>query len=173
MANRNRKPRTSRAPSVVVPFPVHQILDYFAGLYLVQVGSHLRGRAATVCYVAGAVIIVAAAFSGRPLGGGRISRPAHRLIDVAIIVGLAAAPFVFHLTGEVANVLRLEGMAVVLIVIVKFTKYVRPQPGATSKAVADTAVGTARLLKAKGPRAAGRAVGRRLAPKSPPPDDPS
>ena len=158
---------------MVVPFPAHQILDYLAGLYLIQVGSHLRGRAATVCYVAGAVMIVAAVFSGRPLGGGPISRPFHRLVDVAIIVGLAAAPFVFGLTGDVANVLRLEGVAVVLIVIVRFTKYVRPQPGATSRAVADTAVGTARLLKAKGPRAAGRMVGRRLAPKNRPPGDPT
>src|SRR5258707_10680136 len=133
MANRNRKPRTSRAPSVVVPFPVHQILDYFAGLYLVQVGSHLRGRAATVCYVAGAVIIVAAAFSGRPLGGGRISRPAHRLIDVAIIVGLAAAPFVFHLTGEVANALSVGGVAVRRVASGGVTKYGRPNPGATPK----------------------------------------
>jgi hypothetical protein len=174
MANRNRKVRTGRdGPTVVVPFPVHQILDYLAGLYLLQVGSHLPGRAATVCYGAGAVVIVAAVFSGRPLGGGRLSRPAHRLVDVAILVGVAAAPFVFGLTGDVANVLRLEGVAVVLIVIVKYTNYVRPVPGATSRAVADTAVGTARLLKAKGPRAAGRMVGRRLAPKDRPPGDPS
>jgi hypothetical protein len=174
MANRNRKPGAARrGPTVVVPFPVHQILDYLAGLYLLQVGSHLRGRAATVCYVAGAVILVAAVFSGRPLGGGPISRPLHRVVDVVIILGVAAAPFVFDLTGNASDVLRFEGVAVLLIVIVRFTNYVRPQPGATSRAVADTAVGTARLLKAKGPRAAGRMVGRRLAPKNRPPGDPS
>ena len=60
---------------MVVPFLVHQVLDYLAGLYLLQAGSKLHGRAATVCYIAGAVVLLAATLSGRPLGGGPISAP--------------------------------------------------------------------------------------------------
>jgi hypothetical protein len=159
--NRNLVPGLERR-GVVVPFPIHQVLDYLAGLYLLQVGSHLRGRAATVCYALAAVIILAAVFSGRPLGGGPLSRPAHRLVDMALIAGVAAAPFVFDLAGNVSNVVRFEGLAVLLILIVKFTSYVRPERGAT-----------ARALKEQGPRIAGQIVGRRLASKRPPPDGPA
>jgi hypothetical protein len=163
MPNRNRNlgPGLERR-GVVVPFPIHQVLDYLAGLYLVQVGSHLGGREATVCYVTGAVIILAAVFSGRPLGGGPLPRMAHRLVDMALIAGVAAAPFVFNLTSNTSNVVRFEGLAVVLSVIVKFTNYVRPQRGAT-----------ARALKEQGPRIAGQIVGRRLSSKRPPPDGPA
>jgi hypothetical protein len=108
------------------------------------------------------VIILAAVFSGRPLGGGPLSRPAHRLVDMALVAGVAAAPFVFDLAGNVSNVVRFEGLAVLLILIVKFTSYVRPERGAT-----------ARALKEQGPRIAGQIVGRRLASKRPPPDGPA
>lgn len=143
---------------VVVPYAVHQLLDYLAGLYLLQAGSHLRGRAATVSYVAGAVFLVAAMFSGRPLGGGRLSRSAHRFVDIALIAAVAVAPFVFGLSGTASNVVRFEGLAVLLILVMKFTNYVRPERGATVRA-----------LKEQGPRMAGQIVGRRLSGKRRPP----
>ena len=160
MPRRNRTPGPAfERRGVVIPFPIHQVIDYFAGLYLLQIGSKLRGRAAAVCYGAGAVILVAAVFSGRPLGGGRLSRPAHRLVDLAVIAGVAVAPFVFDLAGVVSNVVRFEGLAVLLILVVKFTTYVRPERGATTRA-----------LKEQGPRIAGQIVGRRLGSKRRPPD---
>src|SRR5439155_20919721 len=102
------------ARSVVVPFIAHQLLDYLFGLYLIQAGAKTHGRAATVSYAAGAVILLAATLSGRPLGGGPISRPLHRVVDVACVAGLAAAPFVFGLTGDSTDVIRFEGPAILL-----------------------------------------------------------
>ncbi|MDQ1518105.1 MAG: hypothetical protein QOE80_3935 [Actinomycetota bacterium] len=157
MANRNRPGPAFERRGVVVPFLVHQLLDYLAGLYLLQVGSHLRGRPATVSYGAGAVFLLAAMFSGKPLGGGRLSRRAHRLVDMALIAGVAAAPFVFGLAGTASNVVRFEGLAVLLILVVKYTSYVRVPPGTTTRA-----------LKEQGPRLAGQILGRRMSKRRPP-----
>src|SRR2546421_362285 len=136
MPNRNRNlgPGFERR-GVVVPFPIHQVLDYLAGLYLLQVGSHLRGRVATVCYGLGAVIILAAVFSGRPLGGGPLSRTAHRLVDIALIAGVAAAPFLFDLSGDVSNVVRFEGLAVVLFLLVAVAPLRRAVAFGTSRVI--------------------------------------
>jgi hypothetical protein len=147
---------------VAVPFLVHQVLDYLAGLYLLQAGSKLDGRAATVCYVAGAVVLLATTLSGRPLGGGPISRPLHRVVDVVIVAGLVAAPFVFGLTGEPGATVRLEGLAIALGALVWFTKYARPAPRNYRE--------TGRAIKEHGPRMAGQMIGRRMAGKRRPPD---
>src|SRR2546428_11714065 len=104
-----------RARSVVVPFPVHQVLDYLGGLYLLDAGAHLSGRAATVCYAAGAVVLLAATLSGRPLGVGRLARPCHRVADIAFIAWLPAAPFVFVLTGDAPALIHLDWVAAALV----------------------------------------------------------
>jgi len=144
---------------VVVPFIAHQILDYLFGLYLIQAGAKTHGRAATVSYAAGAVMLLAATLSGRPLGGGPISRPLHRVVDMAMVVGLAVAPFLFGLTGHTADALRFEGPAVALAAVVWVTNYARPRPrGETSRAI-----------RQQGPRMAGQLLGRRMAGKRRPP----
>ena len=148
------------ARSVVVPFIAHQLLDYLFGLYLIQAGAKTHGRAATVSYAAGAVILLAATLSGRPLGGGPISRPLHRVVDLAMVVGLAAAPFLFGLTGNTADALRFEGPAVALAAVVWFTNYARPRPRGE----------TTRAIRQQGPRVAGQLLGRRMAAKRRPPD---
>ena len=153
-----------RRRSLVIPFLLHQVLDYLAALYLLQAGTKLEGRAATVCYVAGAVTLLAATLSGRPLGSGPLTRPLHRLVDVGLIAGLVAAPFVFRLTGEAGAVLRLEGLAVALGAVVWFTNYARPRPRGQGSAAE-----TARAIKEHGPRAAGQMIGRRLGAKRQPP----
>jgi hypothetical protein len=147
---------------VVVPFLVHQVLDYLAGLYLIQAGSKASGRGATVCYIAGAVVLLAATLSGRPLGGGPISRPAHRVVDIVIILGLAATPFVFGLTDQGPTTVRLEGVAIILGALMWFTKYARPAPRNYRE--------TGRAIKQHGPRVAGQMIGRRMAGKRRPPD---
>lgn len=136
------------------------------GLYLLQVGSHLRGRPETVSYVAGAAILVVAVFSGRPLGGGPVPRPLHRLVDIAVVAGLATAPFLFGLSGEVSAVLRLESVAAAWAAVVWLTNYA-PRPPRRP------AGSTARVLREQGPRLAGQLVGRHLGAKRRPPDPPS
>ena len=151
--------RQGRRP-IVLPFLSHQVLEYLAGLYLLQVGAQVGGRAATACYVAGALMLLSATFSGRPLGGGRLPRPAHRFIDITLIAAIGAAPFVLQFTSQTSATVRMEGLAVAWIAVTRFTNY-HPQPGTTREIV--------RGLKDNGPRLAGRAVGRRLAAKRRPP----
>ena len=148
------------ARSVVVPFIAHQLLDYLVGLYLIQTGAKSHGRTATVCFVAGAVVILAATLSGRPLGGGPLSRPAHRIVDIVLVAGLAAAPFVFGLTDNGPDVARFEMAAVALGAIVWFTNYARPRPRGER----------ARAIRQQGPRVAGQLLGRKMASKRRPPD---
>jgi len=149
------------ARSLVIPFIGHQILDYLAGLYLIQIGSKASGRAAAVFYGAGAVMLLIATLSGRPLGGGPVSRPVHRVVDGVFVVALAAAPFVFGLTGDAANVVRLDGLAALLAADLWFTNYARPRPRGE----------TARAIRQQGPRVAGQMLGRRMAGRRRPPED--
>jgi hypothetical protein len=147
--------------AVVLPFFSHQVLEYLASLYLLQVGAQVGGRAAAPCYVLGALMLVAAAFSGKPLGGGRLPRSLHRFVDLALIAGVAAAPFLFGFSENTSALVRVVGLAVALTLLMWFTNYGRPQPGQVKE--------IARDFKAVAPRMAGRAVGRRRAAKRRPP----
>src|SRR5581483_1012465 len=142
--------------ATVLPFLSHQVIEYLGALYLLQVGTKVHGRAPAVCYVLGALMLAAAAFSGRPLGGGRrISRKMHRLVDVALVIAVAAAPFVFGFTDQNSALIRLEGLAVAIALLIWFTNYDPPQRGMGRD--------IARGLRAQASRKAGQAVGRRMA----------
>jgi hypothetical protein len=148
--------------TAVLPFFGHQVIEYFASLYVLQVGAQVGGRAAAPCYVLGALMLAAATFSGKPLGGGRLSRSAHRLVDVALIAALAATPYLFGFDNQASALVRLEGMAVALALLAWFTNYGPPQPGQVKD--------MARDFRGVAPRLAGRAVGRRAAAKRRPPN---
>ena len=146
-----------RSPdATVLPFLSHQVIEYIAGVYLLQVGAQAKGgRPATVCYVLGALMLAAAAFSGKPLGGGRlISRAMHRFIDVALIIGVAAAPFVFDFADRKSTTIRMELLAFALAALAWFTNYNPPQPGMGRD--------IARGLRDQASRRAGAYVGRRM-----------
>lgn len=145
---------------LVLPFLSHQVLEYLAALYVLQVGATVGGRAAAPSYVIGALILAAATFSGRPLGGGRLPRKAHRVVDIVLIISIAAAPFVFDFTDKKSAFVRLEGLAVALALLVKVTNYGYPERISPAE--------IARGLGRKAPRAAGRMVGRRVARRRPP-----
>ncbi|MEW6472211.1 MAG: hypothetical protein AB1679_08065 [Actinomycetota bacterium] len=147
------------ADATVLPFLSHQVIEYLASIYLLQVGTKVDGRASTVCYVLGALMLAAAAFSGKPLGGGRLSRRMHRFIDLALIAAVAAAPFVFDFADQNSALIRLEGLAVALAVLMWFTNYAPPQPGMGRD--------IARGLRIQASRKAGQAVGRRLGRRPP------
>ena len=140
-----------------LPFFSHQVIEYLASLYLLQVGAQTGGRAAAPCYVLGALMLAAATFSGKPLGGGRLPRPMHRFVDLALLVGVAVSPFLFGFHENPRALVRIEGLAVVLALLVWVTNYALPQPGQVKQAARD--------LKDVAPRLAGRAVGRRWAAK--------
>jgi hypothetical protein len=154
------KVRRKRREGLVLPFLSHQVLEYLAALYVLQVGATAGGRAAAPSYVIGALILAAATFSGRPLGGGPLPRKAHRLIDIVLIISTAAAPFVFDFTDTKSAFIRLEALAVALALLLKVTNYGYPERISAAE--------IARGLGRKAPRAAGRAVGRRVARRRPP-----
>lgn len=150
------------ADATMLPFLSHQVIEYLASLYLLQVGTKVHGRASTVCYVLGGLMLAAAAFSGKPLGGGhRISRAKHRFVDLALIVAVAAAPFVFDFADQNSALIRLEGLAIALALLMWFTNYGPPQRGMGKD--------IARGLKTQATRRAGQYVGRRLGGRRPPP----
>ena len=150
-----------KGPSMVIPFLSHQVMDYLAALYVLQVGATVGGEADIPCYVLGGIMLVSATFSGKPLGGGRLSRPAHRFVDVAVILAVAAAPFVFGFSDQKSALVRLVGLAVLLALLVRYTNYARPQPGAARE--------IARGLKHNAPRLAGRFVARQVTKRRPGP----
>ena len=149
------------ADATMLPFLSHQVIEYLASLYLLQVGTKVHGRASTVCYVLGALMLAAAAFSGKPFGGGhRISRAKHRYVDLVLIVAVAASPFVFDFADQNSALIRLEGLAIALALLMWFTNYSPPQRGMGRD--------IARGLRTQASRKAGQAVGRRLGGRRPP-----
>lgn len=143
-----------------IAFFGHQAVEYLAALFVLQAGAQTGGNAAVPCYVIGGLILAAAAFSGKPLGGGhRVSRQAHRFIDIAIIISLGAAPFVFDFADEGSAGFRLLLLAVIMAVLSWVTNYSRPQPG--------MARDIARGITHNASRSAGRAVARRLTKRPP------
>jgi hypothetical protein len=145
--------------SVLLPFFSHQVIEYLASLYLLQVGATMGGEVAVPCYVLGAMMLAAATFSGKPLGGGRLPRPIHRFVDLALLAAVAATPFVFGFSDDPKALVRVEGLAVSLALLAWVTNYNPPQPGQVKE--------IAREFKGVAPRMAGRAVGRRASRKRP------
>jgi hypothetical protein len=146
--------------SVLLPFFSHQVIEYLASLYLLQVGASVGGKVAFPCYVLGALMLAAATFSGKPLGGGRLPRAVHRFIDLGLIAAIAVTPFLFGFSDDPKALVRVEGLAVALAVLAWVTNYNPPQPGQVKE--------IAREFKGVAPRMAGRAVGRRAGKKRPP-----
>jgi hypothetical protein len=143
-----------------LPFLSHQVLEYLAALYVLQVGATVGGRAAAPCYVIGVLILAAATFSGRPLGGGRLPRQAHRVVDIVLVLAIAVAPFAFGFAESKSALVRLEALAVALAALVWVTNYGYPERVGAGQ--------IARGLGRQGSRAAGRMVGRRLSRRRPP-----
>ncbi|MCA1842399.1 MAG: hypothetical protein LC792_04265 [Actinobacteria bacterium] len=146
-------------PRLVLPFISHQVIEYLAALYLIQVGAKAGGRPAPVAYVIGGAMLAAAALSGKPLGGGRITRPQHRFVDIVLIIAVAAAPFVFGFSDETASVIRFESLAIALALLFSVTSYAHPQKGQVKE--------IARGLRKQAPRMAGQALGKRMAKRRP------
>lgn len=144
----------------MLPYFAHQIIEYFAALYLLQVGVSLKGTASTVGYVAGGLMLLGTALSGKPLGGGRLSRRQHRVVDIALIAGIAVSPFVLGFSDDARAVVRLEALVVALALLCKATIYGYMEVKSGREIAQD--------LKDHGPRLAGRMVGRRVAKRRPP-----
>ncbi len=102
------------------PFWLHQAAEYLVGVALIAQG--LQAGEPWVPGAAGAVIVVNAAIAKGPLAAfALVGRRVHRVLDLVIIVGLAAAALAPGV--EVSMRFVLGAFAVVLGFVARYTRY--------------------------------------------------
>lgn len=101
---------------ILRPFWLHQSAEYLIGLILVAMG--LQSLEPAVPTIAGGVVLLNAALVDGPLGAFRMfSRPAHRIVDVVVISGLAIVAVLPFLDLDATSRVLLGGAAFVLGVV--------------------------------------------------------
>jgi hypothetical protein len=152
-------------------------LEYLVGILLALTAIHLPTRDADAGLVLAVAVVALPLLSDGPLGGFRVlGRGLHRALDVLLIMVLAASPAVLG-WGDATTVVLAEVLAVIYAALVVRTSYTRRPsrrtgaPGAPvapaggpSPVVADAVRAAGRAVGKvghQGPRALGRAVGRR------------
>jgi hypothetical protein len=110
-----------------LPFWLHQVLEYVLGLGLIFQAT--QGGSMAPVAVAGAVLLVVAATVDGPLGAwDAVSRPQHRVVDVVVVV-LMAALAVVPGTGIDALARGALGLGAVLLgLLVVLTDYSPKRP---------------------------------------------
>jgi hypothetical protein len=138
------------------PFWVHQGAEYVLGLVLVAAG--VQSPTPTFPVVAGGLIVLNAAIVDGPLGAFRLAtRPAHRILDVGVILIVAAIAAMPFLSIDAAS-------RVTMIVVAAFMGFLWASTNfETRRAAIDRR--TANRLATAGERseAIGRTAGRLVA----------
>ena len=107
-------------------FWIHQAAEYLLAAALMS--QALQSPRPVVIGTAGIVLLLVAATGDGPLRAfGHVSRPVHRTLDLAVVVGLGAAALVFWSDLDVVGLFVLLGVAAALAVLVAQTDY-RPRP---------------------------------------------
>jgi hypothetical protein len=99
-------------------FWLHQALEYAIGLGLIFQAT--QGDSMTPVVIAGAVLLVVAATVDGPLGAWRgVSRPTHRVIDIVVVVAMAALAVVpgTGIDGLARGALGLGAVLLALLVV--------------------------------------------------------
>lgn len=168
-----------------VGFGVHQGVELLLGIFLVISSTRVPGDDAGVVLGFGVTLLVLPAITAGPLAAVRILSPTiHRLLDMVIVMGAIAAPFLpLGLEGNAGLIIVMTGMA--LAALTRSTAYSlrrrrsraprapgptpapAPPPTAAAPAVRPPTAAWARGLgsaagraRAQVPRQAGRMVGR-------------
>lgn len=157
-----------------IPFWAHQAVEYLLGALLVLVALGMPQSGGLVI-AGGALVIVVAAVTDGPLGAcSLLGRTAHRAADFVVVAVLATAPLLLH-RHEPDVWIVAEAAAAGLAVMARATKYVSPPKAARRRGgaatpstpitpvVARRVGGVVGRLGKNGPRALGRAVGKRRA----------
>lgn len=152
----------------MVPFGLHQAMEYLLGAVLAATALHSYGTAMGVLAALAGLLALLAAVSGPPLGGWQLlGRRAHHRADLALIALVALSPILPGRTG--VWVIVAEAVAVVGWRLERVTRYrptVAPAPPhpvdrPTLRFSAEAVPGTGAEPTRPGPaRVAGRAVGR-------------
>lgn len=88
-----------------IPYPVHGILDYLAGVLLIVapflLGFSNTGSATAISIVLGVIVLGLAASTDGPTSlTNAVPIPVHVLLDLVIGILTIAAPFLFGFTGN-------------------------------------------------------------------------
>ena len=151
-------PEDGDAGRRILPFWVHQAVEYFLAAALVGTAFHVGDKSRWVLIGGAALLVTVAAFSGPPLGAWRaIGRRAHRLVDWLTVILLAASPI---LPGRgAASILVMEACAVGLWRIGAVTRFdpidpESPRSGAVSAAMSAFSAASAPRPPASSPPSA-------------------
>jgi hypothetical protein len=144
--------RTTGETRVTRPFWLHQIVEYILGVILISQGLQLREP--FTLSVAGIAILLNAAMVKGPLSAfSVISRGAHRICDLIVIVALlvcGAQPF-WGLDATSRSILLATG--VVMLMLWRLTDYRPPTPRTRVKRAV-------RSARTRDPERLGKAAGR-------------
>ena len=106
----------ARTDRVLRPFWLHQSAEYLIGLVVVAMG--VQSIEPAIPTIAGGVVLLNAALVDGPLGAFRVfSRPAHRVVDVIVIAGLAVLAVLPMLDVDSATRVILGGSAAMLALV--------------------------------------------------------
>jgi len=122
-------------PVRTLPFWLHQLAEYAIGLGLIAQAAQGPNNVLPVAF--GAVVLVAAATSDGPAAGWKaVSRPAHRVVDIVlIVVALALAVLPWSRADATSRVL-LALAAALLGVLYVSTSYT-PKPAKVARPARD------------------------------------
>lgn len=128
---RNTRPgvpaNAGKATGRRVRFVAHELAEYVVAAALVAVGFHVSGAAQLLTVSVGAAMLVLGACSDGRLGAFELlSRRAHHVGDVVLIVVLALSPILLYHQLHVAGTVLAEVVALVLLRIERGTMYVDP-----------------------------------------------
>lgn len=149
-----------------LPFELHRIVEYGLAVVLVSVFVNDHARRPVVG-AAGAVLLLLAATTRGRLGMVQAVSPRlHRALDVVVVIGLAAAPFVPGAGGLYVAQYLLPCAGVVAWLVSRSRSDRRPAAGARGRVTAPTPLPTDAPPTVPGPplaRKLGRLTGRLLA----------
>ena len=158
-----------------IAFWMHQATEYLLGVLLFLTALRQVGAAMVYTLAGGLLLTGLAAVTAGPLAAFRwLSRPTHRVLDMALVAFLAASPLLLRFRSW-GLVIVAEGMALALATLARRTAYVdppkpprRPRPPVTP-IVNNAARAAGHLLGKAGadaPHRLGRFVGRHKRPPS-------
>ncbi|HUY29806.1 MAG TPA: hypothetical protein VMV02_02280 [Acidimicrobiales bacterium] len=141
-----------------MPFVLHEVAEYVVAAALIAAGLHVSGSAELLLVVVGvAMLLLGALTSGRLGAYHLLSRRAHHVGDLVLVVVLALSPVVAHRSLHVAGIVLAEVVALLLLRIERGTSYGElPRPVPTGTAPGPAPASTAGATRAAEGDAAAR-----------------
>lgn len=120
----------------VLPWPIHEALEYIAGVFLILAPFLFGFREETafpVLVAVGIVLLAAAVLTGGRLGVVEVLPPqVHAALDYVVALFLIIAPFLFAFTDVDAALFSSLFLGVALFVMSVLTAYPQHRPAETA-----------------------------------------